>query len=83
MVLGEFINDYMSCVWGIYQCMEGIMMDKIILIFAVTSLYHNRYPGVKFCHLAGNVILVNCNLLDLSGLLPSKDTQQQDLELTS
>ena len=47
MGLGESIIDYMSRVSVISQRMQGITMDKIIPLFAIASMYHDRYPGVK------------------------------------
>ena len=52
-------------VQGIYQHMQGIMMDRIKPFFSIASLDHDRYPGVKICYLAGDAALVNCILLDL------------------
>ena len=49
--------------------MHGITMDSIIHIFAIASLDHDRYPGAKSFYLLGDAALVNCNLLDLRGLL--------------
>ena len=57
-------------------------MDKIIPLFTIASLDHDRYPRVKSRYLVGNAALKNCNLLDLSVLLPSEETCQKDLGLT-
>ena len=82
MVLGELSIDYLSRVRGISQCIHGITMERIITLFAIATLDRDRYPGVKICYLAGNAALVNCNLLELSGLLPRKYTRQQALGIT-
>ena len=49
-------------------------MDRIIPLFSITSLDHERYPGMKSCYLMGYAALVNYNLLELSGLLSSEKT---------
>ena len=54
-------------------------MEKTIPLFAISSLYHDRYPGVKSQYLAGDPVLVNLNCLYLSGLLSSEYTKQQAL----
>ena len=82
MELGESSIDYMSRAHGISQRMQGITMDKMIPLFTIASLDHDRYPGVRSQYLAGNSALVNCNLLDLRGLLSSKYTRQQSLVIT-
>ena len=64
--------NYISRVRGIAQRMHGVKIDRIIPIFAIASLDHERYPGVKSCYLAGYTTLVNCDLLQLSGLLSSE-----------
>ena len=56
-------------------------MDKIISLFAIARLNHDRYLGIKRHYLAVHLVLISCNLLGLSGLLPSKETLQQDLRL--
>ena len=58
-------------------------MEKIIPLFSIEILDHACYPGVKSRYLAGKPALVNCNLLDLSSLISSKDTRQQALGLPS
>ena len=83
MVLGESSIDYLLCVHRISQCMPGVKVDKIIPLFAVESLDHNCYPGVKNRYLLGDPAMVDCNLLDLRGLLSSEDKRQQYLGLTS
>ena len=62
--------------------MQGITMDKITPIFAIASLDHDRYPAVKSCQLAGNAALLNCILLELTGLLSSKEIWQQASGIT-
>ena len=79
MGLCESSIDYMSWVRGIYQRMHGITMERIIPLFAIASLDQNRYPGVKIRYLAGDAALVNCDLLELSGLLSSEETRKQAL----
>ena len=73
MRLGKSIIDYMSRVRGIAQRMQGATIDRIIPLFAIASIDHERYPGVKSCYLAGYTALVNCDLLQLSGLLSSEE----------
>ena len=76
MRLGESSINYMSRVQGISQRMQGVTIEHIIPLFSIASLDHDRYPGVKSCYLAGDAALVNCGLLELSGLLSSEDTRQ-------
>ena len=76
MRLGKSSINYMSRVRGIAQRMQGVKIDCIIPLFAITSLNRERYPGVKSCYLAGDTALVNCYLLKLSGLLSSEETRQ-------
>ena len=80
--LGKSIIDYMSRVRGIAQQMHGVKIDRIINLFAIASLYHERYPGVKSRYLAGYTALVNCDLLQLSSLLSSEETRQRALGIT-
>ena len=58
-------------------------MEKIIPLFAIAILDHDCYPGVNIQYLVGDPALVNCNLLDLRGLLSRKDTMQQALGIPS
>ena len=81
MGLCELSINYMSCVFGISKHMQEDLMDQIISLFAIGILDHDLYPGVKSRYLEGNPALVNCNLLDLSGLLSSKENSQQSLGL--
>ena len=83
MILGESSIDYMSRVCGIAQRIHGLTIDRIIPIFAIASLYHKRYPGMKSRYLAGDTALVNFDLLQLSGLLSSEETRQRALGITS
>ena len=69
MRFGKPSMDYISRVRGIAQRMHGVKIDRIIPIFAIASLYHEIYPGVKSRYLVGYTALVNCDLLQLSGLL--------------
>ena len=69
MRVGESSIDYMSRVSGISQRMHGFTIDRIIPLFAIAILDNGRYPGVKTRYLAGETALVNCDLLQLSGLL--------------
>ena len=57
--LGKSSIDYMSRVRGIAQRMHGVTIDRIIPLFTIASLYHERYPGVKSRYLAGDTVLVN------------------------
>ena len=47
MRLGESSIDYMSRVRGIAQRVHGVTIDRIITLFAITSLDHEVYPGAK------------------------------------
>ena len=73
----------MSRVRGIAQRMHGVTIDRIIPLFSIASLDHKRCPGVKSRYLLGDTALVNCNLLQISGLLSSKETRQQVLCITA
>ena len=83
MRLGESSINYMSRVRGIAQRMHGVTIDPIIPLFAIASLNHKRYPGVKSCYLAGDIALVNFDLLQLRGLLSSEETRQRALGITA
>ena len=83
MRLGESSIDYMLRVRVISQRMHGITMERIIPIFTITSLDHDCYPGGKIRYLAGDAALVNCNLLELIGLLSREETQQRVLGILS
>ena len=63
--------------------MRGVLTKKTIALFAIASLDHDRYPGMKSQCLAGNPALVNCNLLDFNSLIYSEDIRQQALGLLS
>ena len=71
--------DYMSRVRGISKRMQGETIDRIIPFFAIASLGHDSYLGVKSQYLAGDTTMVNCDLLQLSGLLSSKERIQRAL----
>ena len=77
--LGESSINYMSRVRVISQSMQGVTIDRIIPLLTIASLDHDRYPGVKSHYLAGDTTLVNLDLLQLSGLLSSKETRQRAL----
>ena len=79
MRLGKSSIDYMSRVRGISQRMQGVTIYRIIPLFAIASLDHERYPGVKSRYLAGDTALVNCDLLQLSVLLSSEENRQRAL----
>ena len=81
MVLGDSIINYMSRVHCISQSMQGVLMDKIIPLFTIESLDHDRYPGVKIWYLACDPALVNSNRLDISGILYREETRHQSLGL--
>ena len=83
MRLGKSSIDYMSRVQEISQHMQGITMERIIPLFAISSLDHDGYPGSKIRYLEGYVALVNSDLLQLSGLLSIKETQQRALGIPS
>ena len=72
MRLSESSIDYMLRTRGIAQRMHGVTIDRIISLFVKAILDHKIYPGVKTRYLAGDTALVNCDLLQLSGLLSSK-----------
>ena len=59
MILGKSSIGYMSRVRGIAQRMQGVTIDHIIPLFAIASLDHEMYPGVKNRYLAGDTALVN------------------------
>ena len=59
--------------------MHGVRIDRIFLLFAIASLNHEIYPVVKIRYLVGDTVLVNCDLLQLSGLLSSEETRQRAL----
>ena len=73
MGLGDLSIDYTPRVRGISQRMQGVKRENIIPLFSIAILDHGLYPGVKSRYLVGNPALVNCNPLDLSGLLSSKE----------
>ena len=83
MRLGELSINYMSRVPGISQRMQGITMERNIPLFAITNLDHDCYLGVNSCYLTGDAALVNRNLLKLSNILSSEDTQQSALVIPS
>ena len=64
---------------GIAKRIQGITINSIIPLVAIASLNHERYPGVKSCYLMGDTDLVNCDLLQLSGLLSSEEKRQRNL----
>ena len=66
----------MSRVRGIAQRMHRVTIDRIIPIFNIDSLNHERYLGVKSLYLAGDTAMVNYDLLEQSGLLQSEETIQ-------
>ena len=73
----------MSRVRGIAQRTHGVTIDRIIPLFAIASLDHERYPGAKIRYLVGDTALVNCYLLQLIGQLSSKETRQRALGITA
>ena len=83
MQLGDLIINYMLRVRGISKRMQGITIERIILIFAIASINHGRYPGVNSRYLTEDSVLVNCDLLQLSGILSSKETRQHTLGIPS
>ena len=82
MRLGESSIDYMPRVRGIAHRMQGVTIDHIIPLFTIESLDHERYPGVKSFYFVGDTALVNCDLVQLSGLLSSEETRQCALGIT-
>ena len=83
MRLGKLSIESMSRVLGISQWMHGVTIDRIIPLFAIACLDHEIYPVVKIRYLAGDTALVNCDLLQLSGLLSSEETRKRALRITS
>ena len=79
MRLGESSINYMLRFRGISQRMQGVTIDRIIPLFAITSLDHDKYTRAKSRYLSGDTMLVNCDLLQLSGLLSSEETRQRAL----
>ena len=79
MRLSESSINYTLRVRGISQRMQGVTIDRIIPLFAIASLEHDQYPVVRSRYLVGDTALVNCDLLQLSGLLSSEETRQRDL----
>ena len=59
--------------------MQGVTIDRIIPLFAIASLNHERYPGVKICYLAGHTAMVNYALLQISGIFSMEETRQRAL----
>ena len=83
MGLGKTSIDYIPRVSGISQRMQGVLIEKIIPLLAIVSLYHNCYPGAKIRYLAGYPTLVNCIIIDLSGIFSIEETRHQALGLPS
>ena len=83
MGLGESRIDCMLRVQDISKCMHRITMERIIHLFAIAIIYHDRYPGVTSHYIAGDAALVNCNLFDISSILSRKETRQQALVIPS
>ena len=79
MRLGKLSIYYMPRVRGIAQRMHGVTIDHIIPLFGIASLDHESYLGVKSRYFAVDTALVNCDLLQLSGLLSSEETRQRAL----
>ena len=79
--LGKFSIHYMLSLRGILQGMQGIKMEHIIPLFTITSLDHDRYPGMKSRYLAGDTSL--CDILKLISFLSRKDIQQLTLGIPS
>ena len=63
--------------------MHGITIESIIPLFSITSIDYDLYPGVNIRYLAGNSALVNYNIIDLNGILSSKETRQRALGIPS
>ena len=76
IILGKSSIDYISRVRGISQRMQGVTIDHIIPLSEIAIIDHVRYPGVKSRYLTVDTALVNCDLLQLSGLLSSNETRQ-------
>ena len=71
MRIGKSSINFMLRVQGISQLMQDITMDRTIPLFVISSLNRDRYLGVKSHYLAGDITLIKCNLIDLSGLFSS------------
>ena len=80
MRLGESRIEYMSRVRGISQRVQGITMERVIPIFAIVIIDHDRYPGVNIRYLAGDDTLVNRDLIKIGGLLSSEEITTTRLE---
>ena len=52
MLLRESSTNYMSCIRSVSQFLQGISMNKIIPLFAMVSLYHDRYLETNSHYLA-------------------------------
>ena len=49
----------------------------LLVVFCIRYMIDaGRYSGVKNCYLAGDTVLVNCDLLQLSGILSGEQTRQ-------
>ena len=70
-------------VQGISQRMQVITMERIIPLFDIAILDHDRYPGVKSLYLVGYAALFNCDLLELINILSSEETLQRALGIFS
>ena len=81
MGLGKSSMDYMSRIRSISHQIQWFVIDKIIPLFSIASLDCDRYPGLKIRYLTGDPAQVNCNLLDLSGILSRKNPRLQALGL--
>ena len=56
---------------------------RIISIFSIETLDHDRDPGVKSRYITGDATLMTCNLIDLSSVLSIEETWQQAFGLPS
>ena len=63
--------------------MKIITIESIISFFAIASLDHEDYTGVNSRYLAGEAALANCDLVQLSGILFSKETRQCTMGIPS
>ena len=73
----------MSRVCGIAQRTNGVKIYRIIPLFTIESLDHERHTGVKSRYLVGYTALVNCDVLQISGLLSSEETGQRALGINA
>ena len=83
MGLGKSSIDYMPRVRGIAQQMHGVTIDRIIPLFFNSESRSQKISRGESRYLAEDTTLVNCDLLQLSGLFSSKETRQRARGITA